>query len=83
MDTAVTTAHPGTRVGAGAKARAYLHLTKPRIIELLLITTIPVMFLAARGIPSLWLVLATLVGGALSAGSAAALRADAVNPAAR
>ncbi len=72
MDTAVTTVHPGTRVGAAAKARAYLQLTKPRIIELLLITTIPVMFLAARGIPSLWLVLATLVGGALSAGSAGA-----------
>lgn len=72
MDTAVTTPHPHTRIGAAAKARAYLQLTKPRIIELLLITTIPVMFLAARGIPSLWLVLATLVGGALSAGSAGA-----------
>lgn len=52
------------------KPLAYLALTKPRVIELLLITTIPVMFLAARGIPNLWLVLATLVGGALSAGSA-------------
>jgi len=37
----------------------YVALTKPRIIELLLITTVPVMFLAARGVPSLWLVLAT------------------------
>lgn len=54
------------------KALAYVHLTKPRIIELLLITTIPVMFLAARGVPNLWLVAATLVGGALSAGSAGA-----------
>ncbi|MEO7349621.1 MAG: heme o synthase [Terrimesophilobacter sp.] len=54
------------------KALAYLQLTKPRIIELLLITTIPVMFLAARGVPNLWLVTATLVGGALSAGSAGA-----------
>lgn len=54
------------------KALAYLHLTKPRIIELLLITTIPVMFLAARGVPNLWLVAGTLVGGALSAGSAGA-----------
>jgi len=48
----------------------YVALTKPRIIELLLITTIPVMFLAARGVPDLLLVLATLVGGTLSAGSA-------------
>ncbi len=48
----------------------YVALTKPRIIELLLITTVPVMFLAERGVPSLWLVLATLVGGCLSAGAA-------------
>lgn len=54
------------------KALAYVQLTKPRIIELLLITTIPVMFLAARGVPNLWLVAATLIGGALSAGSAGA-----------
>jgi protoheme IX farnesyltransferase len=50
--------------------RAYVALTKPRVIELLLVTTIPVMVLAERGIPSLWLVVATVVGGALSAGSA-------------
>ena len=54
------------------KAGAYLALTKPRVIELLLVTTAPVMVLAAGGIPNLWLVLATLVGGALSAGSAGA-----------
>ncbi len=48
----------------------YVSLTKPRIIELLLITTIPVMFLAEQGVPNLWLVLATLVGGSLSAGAA-------------
>lgn len=72
MDTAVTTHIQATRIGVIRKASAYLQLTKPRIIELLLITTIPVMFLAARGIPDLWLVLATLVGGALSAGSAGA-----------
>jgi protoheme IX farnesyltransferase len=52
------------------KLRAYFALTKPRVIELLLIATVPTMVLAARGIPSLWLILATLVGGALSAGSA-------------
>lgn len=52
------------------KARAYLALTKPRVIELLLITTVPTMILAQRGLPDFWLVLATLVGGAMSAGSA-------------
>ena len=49
---------------------AYYRLTKPRIVLLLLITTVPAMLLAARGLPSLWLILATLVGGALAAGSA-------------
>lgn len=49
---------------------AYVGLTKPRVIELLLLTTVPVMFFAERGIPALGLVAATVVGGALSAGSA-------------
>jgi protoheme IX farnesyltransferase len=49
---------------------AYVALTKPRIIELLLVTTVPTMFLAEGGVPSLWLVLATLVGGSMAAGSA-------------
>ncbi len=52
---------------------AYLALTKPRIIELLLITTIPAMFAAQRAVPTLALMLATLVGGTLAAGSANAL----------
>ena len=52
---------------------AYIALTKPRIIELLLITTLPVMFLAAGGMPALWPVVATLVGGTLVAGSANAI----------
>jgi protoheme IX farnesyltransferase len=56
-----------------ASAGAYLALTKPRIIELLLVTTVPTMVLAAQGMPSLGLVLATLVGGSLAAGSANAL----------
>jgi protoheme IX farnesyltransferase len=50
--------------------RAYIALTKPRIIELLLVTTIPTMFLAAEGFPSLAVVCWTLLGGALSAGGA-------------
>jgi len=54
------------------KSKAYFALTKPRVIELLLVTTAPVMILAQGGIPNLWLVLWTLVGGALSAGSAGA-----------
>lgn len=54
------------------KAKAYVALTKPRVIELLLVTTAPVMILAHRGLPGLWLLLATLVGGAMSAGSAGA-----------
>ena len=49
---------------------AYVGLTKPRVIELLLLTTVPVMFFAARGVPPLGLVLATVVGGTFSAGSA-------------
>ena len=52
---------------------AYVGLTKPRVIELLLLTTVPVMFFAAGGVPDLGLVVATVVGGALSAGSASAL----------
>lgn len=52
------------------KFKAYLALTKPRVIELLLITTLPTMILAQRGLPDFWLVIATLVGGALSAGAA-------------
>ena len=50
--------------------RAYLALTKPRIIELLLVTTIPTMFLAAGGFPALALVCWTLLGGTLAAGGA-------------
>jgi protoheme IX farnesyltransferase len=72
----VTALDPTARVSVspprrrGGKAAAYVALTKPRIIELLLVTTVPVMFLAHKGIPSLWLIVATLVGGSLSAGAA-------------
>lgn len=54
------------------KAKAYFALTKPRVIELLLVVTVPTMILAQQGLPSLWLVLATLIGGSMSAGSAGA-----------
>ncbi|MBN9102515.1 MAG: heme o synthase [Pseudonocardia sp.] len=53
--------------------QAYLGLTKTRIIEQLLVVTVPAMFLAERGIPSVWLIIATLVGGAAAAASAHAL----------
>ena len=53
--------------------KAYVALTKPRIIELLLITTVPTMFVAARHLPSIGLILLTLVGGTLAAGGANAM----------
>ncbi|MGP8006382.1 MAG: heme o synthase, partial [Acidimicrobiales bacterium] len=52
---------------------AYVALTKPRIIELLLVTTLPTMIVAQRGLPSIWLMVATLAGGALAAGGANAI----------
>ena len=70
MDVAVEERPTVGRIGILRKTKAYIALTKPRVIELLLVTTAPVMVLASNGIPNLWLVLATLVGGALSAGSA-------------
>ncbi len=54
----------------GATVGSYVRLTKPRVIELLLVTAVPPMVLAYGGIPSLWLVLAVVVGGALAAGGA-------------
>ena len=53
--------------------RAYLALTKPRIIELLLVTTVPTMVLAQKGLPSPWLMAAVLIGGTLAAGGANAI----------
>ena len=72
----ITTTH-GVQRGArrrttGRTVRAYVQLTKPRVLELLLVTTVPVMILAQNGLPNLWLVLATVIGGSMSAGSAAA-----------
>src|ERR1700684_141762 len=58
------------RHSLGDVLRGYLALTKPRIIELLLVTTIPTMVVAANGIPGLWLMVATLVGDTFAAGGA-------------
>jgi protoheme IX farnesyltransferase len=56
-----------------SKIGAYVALTKPRIIELLLVTTVPTMIVAERGMPSLWLMTATVLGGTLAAGGANAI----------
>jgi protoheme IX farnesyltransferase len=68
----IANAAPQIRVDVPKRTRlsAYVALTKPRIIELLLITTVPAMVLAAGGWPDTWLVVTTLVGGSLSAGGA-------------
>jgi protoheme IX farnesyltransferase len=66
----LTTSDQAAKRSPMAVARTYLALTKPRIIELLLVTTVPPMILAAHGMPSLWLIVATLIGGSLAAGSA-------------
>ncbi|MGK2966439.1 MAG: heme o synthase [Tepidiformaceae bacterium] len=71
MSANATVALPST--GFAAIIRAYVALTKPRIIVLLLITTVPAMIVAERGWPSGWLILATLAGGTLSAAGANAL----------
>ncbi len=68
MEVAVSPARTRTR-----RARAFIALTKPRIIELLLVTTVPTMIVAERGLPSVWLVVATVTGGALAAGGANAI----------
>jgi heme o synthase len=61
---------PLTRRSPAVILRSLFALTKPRIIELLLVTTLPTMFLARRGLPSVELMAVTLIGGALAAGSA-------------
>ena len=63
----------GATPSVADRVNAYIRLTKPRIIVLLLITTVPAMLLAERGLPSIWLILATLVGGAIAAGAANAV----------
>ena len=70
--------HSGERPGRATRevvvrVKAYVALTKPRIIELLLITTVPTMFVAARGLPPIRLVLLTVLGGTLAAGGANAM----------
>ncbi len=61
------------RLSTRARIAAYVALTKPRIIELLLVTTVPTMIVAERGLPSLWLVTCTVLGGTFAAGGANAI----------
>lgn len=56
-----------------ARVAGYVALTKPRIVELLLVTTVPTMFVAEDGVPSIWLMVATVLGGTLAAGGANAV----------
>jgi protoheme IX farnesyltransferase len=70
---ALTSVELTRRPTVAAQVGAYVALTKPRIIELLLVTTLPTMIVARRGIPSVWLMVATLVGGTLAAGGANAI----------
>ena len=68
---------PKVSIGFSEKAKGYVALTKPRVVELLLVTTLPTMFYAHgfagnSGVPSLWLMVATMVGGALAAGASGA-----------
>ncbi|UOE45165.1 heme o synthase [Agromyces larvae] len=72
MQQAVQTRDARPATSLRRKAAAYVALTKPRVIELLLVVTAPTMILAADGLPDLWLLVATLIGGAMSAGSAGA-----------
>jgi protoheme IX farnesyltransferase len=62
-----------TRHSTADRIRGYVALTKPRIIELLLVTTVPTMVVAERGLPSIWLMVATVIGGTLAAGGANAI----------
>lgn len=65
--------HQTARLPLRPRVAAYVALTKPRIIELLLVTTVPTMVVAKRGLPSLWLIVATVLGGTMAAGGANAI----------
>ena len=70
MASVLVTAEP---VRLAARLKGFVALTKPRIIELLLVETVPAMIVAQRGLPSVWLMIATVIGGTLAAGGANAV----------
>lgn len=59
--------------GRADRIKGFVALTKPRIIELLLVETVPAMIVAERGLPSVWLIIATVIGGIFAAGGANAI----------
>ena len=73
MPTGLTDVPAAREFSGRERVLGYIALTKPRIIELLLVTTVPTMVVAERGMPSLWLMVATVIGGTLSAGGANAI----------
>ncbi|HCU49002.1 MAG TPA: protoheme IX farnesyltransferase, partial [Micromonosporaceae bacterium] len=75
VSTALATETPAITVAGQRfpRVRAYVSLTKPRIVELLLVTTLPAMMLAQGGLPPLWLMAVVLVGGSLAAGGSSAI----------
>jgi protoheme IX farnesyltransferase len=70
---ALTSVEVTRRPSLAAHVGSYVSLTKPRIIELLLVTTLPTMIVARRGLPSVWLIVTTLLGGTFAAGGANAI----------
>lgn len=62
-----------TALSTRSRTSSFIALTKPRIIELLLVSTVPTMILAERGMPSIWLMVATVLGGTFAAGGANAI----------
>jgi protoheme IX farnesyltransferase len=73
VSTALLESAPAVKEQRLARVRAYVSLTKPRIIELLLVTTVPAMMLAQGGLPPVWLMAVVLVGGSLAAGGSSAI----------
>src|SRR5438874_5455955 len=73
MPASVTALPASRQFSTKERVLGFVALTKPRIIELLLVTTVPTMVVAERGLPSLWLVVATVLGGTMAAGGANAI----------
>lgn len=68
-----TALHTTNEIDARTRIGGFVALTKPRIIELLLVETVPAMIVAKQGWPGLWLIVATIIGGTLAAGGANAI----------
>jgi len=73
LDPMTSVVEPVASRRSGSRVGAFISITKPRIVELLLVETVPTMIVAKRGWPGLWLVVVTVIGGALAAGGAHAI----------